>query len=681
MNRWFILFLLLLPCTILAQVQPGTAEEQQLENITETHDDADVTDDSWLQQMEYLKKKPLNLNNATESDLQELQLLSAIQINHFITYRNLLGKFISIYELQAIPAWDITLIQKLLPFVTVGNSDFSKTGLSERFLKGENTALIRFSRLLEKSAGYLIEDTSRSYYAGDPSKLMIRYKYQYKNLLQYGFTAAKDAGEQYFKKGSTVGFDFYSAHLFARNIGMIKAFALGDYTINLGQGLICWQGLAFGKGGDVMNVKRQSAALRPYNSSGAYFFNRGIATTLAYKRWLATAFFSARKLDANFSGNDINDDDVASSIHVSGYHRTQSEIEDRNTLRLFSYGANITYKSKRWHIGFNSIQYAFNNNVQKKEVPYNLYALQGKRWSNSSIDYSFTYRNFHFFGETAIDKNYNPATINGILFSADKRVDMVLLHRFISPAYQSLYGNAFTASTMPTNERGMYMGISIKPNPRIKADFYADVFHFPWLKYRIDAPSYGKDYFIQLSYKPSKTAELYTRYRVQYKPINTQIETNALNNVMPFSNRSWRTQINYQLSLNCSVRQRFELLWYDSPTQQKEKGFLTYFDVFYKPGRSKISINTRLQYFESDSYNSRLYAYENDVLYYYAVPVFYNTGTRYYINVRYSFKKNTAIWLKWSQTIYKNATIIGSGLDEINGNRKSEIRVLLSTIL
>jgi hypothetical protein len=86
----------------------------------------------------------------------------------------------------------------------------------------------------------------------------------------------------------------------------------------------------------------------------------------------------------------------------------------------------------------------------------------------------------------------------------------------------------------------------------------------------------------------------------------------------------------------------------------------------------------RLQYFESDSYNSRLYAYESDVLYYYAVPAFYDKGIKYYLNIKYTILKKTSLWIKWAQYIYNNTTAIGSGLDEIAGNKKSEIRILLS---
>src|ERR1035437_4864743 len=132
---------------------------------------------------------------------------------------------------------------------------------------GERTVLARITQVLEKSKGYLLDgSTANNFYPGSPQKIFVRYKYSYKNLLQYGITAEKDAGEQFFKGAQKSGFDFYSTHFFAKNIGIIKSLALGDFIVNLGQGLTQWMGLAFKKSSDVLNIKRQEDVLRPYNS-------------------------------------------------------------------------------------------------------------------------------------------------------------------------------------------------------------------------------------------------------------------------------------------------------------------------------------------------------------------------------------------------------------------------------
>jgi hypothetical protein len=141
--------------------------------------------------------------------------------------------------------------------------------------------------------------------------------------------------------------------------------------------------------------------------------------------------------------------------------------------------------------------------------------------------------------------------------------------------------------------------------------------------------------------------------------------------------QNWRTQFSYKINAAFSMRSRVELIWVDKETTRAEQGFLTYADIFYKPLLESWACNLRLQYFETGSYDSRLYAYENDVLYGFGIPVFYDKGFRYYMNVNYDVNKKLGVWLKWSQTLYVNKTLIGSGLDEIRGKKRSEIRMQL----
>jgi hypothetical protein len=69
-----------------------------------------------------------------------------------------------------------------------------------------------------------------------------------------------------------------------------------------------------------------------------------------------------------------------------------------------------------------------------------------------------------------------------------------------------------------------------------------------------------------------------------------------------------------------------------------------------------------------------LYAYENDVLYSYSIPVFFDKGYRYYLTLDYDITKKLSFWLRWAQTIYRDKNLIGSGPDEINGNKKTEVK-------
>ena len=673
--RIIILFLFTIhysPFTIYSQETPVT--EQQLENLTDA-DQTETEDDSYLQQLEQFRKNPVNLNTADENDLRELKILSDLQIANLVSYRKLFGKFLSVYELQAVPSWDIYTIKKLLPFITLTEPINVKDLFKTRFRGGEHTLLFRYSQVLEKSKGF-DETTSGTKYLGSPQKLFFRYRYQYKNLLQYGLVGDKDAGEQFFKGAQNKGFDFYSFHLFARKIGSIQSLALGDFTVNMGQGLIHWQSLAFRKSVDVLGLKRQSPVLRPYNSAGEFNFHRGAGLTIQKQKFEITAFVSYRRLSANFVADTVSNEEFISSFLNSGYHRTESEIADRNKLGQLAIGGNIKYKSASWHAALNAINFNFSSPVQKRQEPYNLYAISGKTWSNYSVDYSYTHRNLHFFGEAATDKNFNKAFLNGLLISVDPRVDLSFLHRKIDPQYQSINGNALTENTYPTNENGLFAGISLRPIAGWRLDAYADIYKFPWLKFLVDAPSKGKDFLAQLTYTPNRQLEIYTRFRSEAKQANQSDNTTPTNYLVVLPRQSWRTQINFRIDRSFTIKSRTELLWYDKDGENAEKGFLTFFDIFYKPLLKNYSGNIRLQYFETDGYNSRIYAYENDVLFYYSIPVFFNQGWRYYLNINYDLNARVSLWVKWSQTLYENVQSIGSGLDEIPGSSKSELRFL-----
>src|SRR5438034_2874079 len=118
--------------------------QAQLEDLTDARQ-IETKDASYWQQYEHLKKHPLNLNIADANELKELISLTDLQIDNFISYRNLFGSLISIYELQAIPSWDIVTIKKILPFVTLNSSTSMVEDLRKRLKGGDRSLLVRFS--------------------------------------------------------------------------------------------------------------------------------------------------------------------------------------------------------------------------------------------------------------------------------------------------------------------------------------------------------------------------------------------------------------------------------------------------------------------------------------------------------------------------------------------------------
>ena len=61
----------------------SSTAEQQLENLAEA-EEGESEDDSYLQQLTDLKKRPINLNIATESDLKTFFFLKPLQIQNLL---------------------------------------------------------------------------------------------------------------------------------------------------------------------------------------------------------------------------------------------------------------------------------------------------------------------------------------------------------------------------------------------------------------------------------------------------------------------------------------------------------------------------------------------------------------------------------------------------------------------
>lgn len=643
--------------------------QQQYELVAGTGS-ADPDDDALQQLLEQSVTHKINVNSEAVGQLVRLGIVTDIQLNNLVRYRRLFGDLISIYELQAVPAWDPVMLRKLQQYVTV-DAGASGRRLLQRFRNGEHMLVLRYSQNLETGREYMADANGMRKYMGSASKIFFRYRYLYKDKLQFGLTGDKDAGETFLRGANTAGFDFYSFHLFARQLGKVDCLAIGDYTVNMGQGLIHWQSMAFKKSADAMLVKRQSPVLRPYNSAGEYNFLRGIGISIAARRWQYTCFVSMRKISTNHDADQ--DGPFFSSILRSGYNRTASEIADRNNTLQRTMGAVASYRQGPFRISLNTIHTVYSLPLKKRPDPYNLFAMRGDTWFNSSLDYMYTWKNIHAFGEVALDARGMPAVITGIIASLHKVADLTLLYRNLHAGYQSVWGNAFTVNTSPGNERGCYAGITFRPASGWKIDLYSDLYRFPWLKYRVSALSYGRDWMVQVAYVPDKQVELTVRVRRNMEAVNTtsdsQLESPVYTPVL-----NWRSQLNVQVSKSISIRSRAEFI---SVGHEAAHGFLASADFICKPMQKPYSFSVRFQMHETDNYASRIYAYENDVQYAQSVPAFAGAGLRYYVLMRWDPFPSTACWIRFSTTHVSRTVTVDEPDDNDPMIQNPELKVQL----
>lgn len=640
-------------------------------------DDFDYTE--LVERLNFYKKSNINLNKTNKEQLQELVFLNPLQINNLLEHIAVNGKLINVLELQSIDGFDLETIKNLLYFADINTpTGFENFTFKKLFKDGKNDLLIRYSRFLQTQKGFTIPASSdNTRYLGTPERIFTRYRFSFSNNIQFSLNLEKDAGEKYWNNtNGQTGPDFSSASLYIKDLRSLKKLAIGDYSLQFGQGLTLWSGLSFGKGADIFSVARQDLGLRPYTSVNEFSFFRGIATQINFGKFDFTPFISINKLDAGISLNPLTNLEDISSLQQSGLHRTSNELNNRKRVDQMLFGGNLAYNYRKLSLGLTAYHTKYSQNFAAGTSLYNKFEFTGNSLSNLGFNYSYTINNTYFFGEVAHSLDAGFAYLNGLISSLSPTVSAVVFHRNYQKDYYSFYNQGIGEGSIAVNEKGFYTGLQIKPSRKFDLNFYTDLFKFPWLKFGVDAPSSGYDIFSQFNFTPNKVTRFTLRYQFQNKQQNSPNQ--IIKNVLDFVKKSnYRAEVQYQISKSFSLRNRLEVVEYHEENLPSRFGFLAYQDVNYSPLSSKWSGNMRFALFDTDGFDTRIYAYENDVLYGFSIPGFQNQGIRYYTNVRYNVKRGVDLWLKYSYTQFNGVTTVGSGLDEIQGNSRSEAKVQL----
>lgn len=648
--------------------------------------------------LEAYRERPLNLNKASELELREMGLLSDIQILELINYRATAGDLIAIYELQAIPSFDLQTIRNLVPYVAVsGGLDDYQLSLGQMLREGKNELYLRWSRVLEQQKGFqkpnprpttpffplIVPGIStpqyNQRYLGDPNQYYIRFKHSASNRLSYGFTAEKDRGEEFFTGSNKSGFDFYSAHFFLKDYNKnIKAVALGDFAVSFGQGLILFSGFGYGKSAFALNVKRNSRTLRQYSSVNESNFMRGAGATIALGTHLElTAFSSYIKRDGNLAEPDTSEVDAVflsvTSLDSDGLHRTSSEIADEKAIGQFTTGGSLKWHNPRGHVALNALYDQLDVPLQRTTAPYNRFYFNGDHLLNVSVDYSYIFQNYNFFGETARSENGSIATINGLLIGLDRKVDLALLFRHFPRDYQALNATPFAETSGARNETGFYMGIGIYPSHNWIISAYYDIWRHPWLRFGVNAPSSGYEYRARVTYFIKRKMETYLEVRNQVREENVDRFEEKTDYILPSQSFQARLHLSYQVSKALELRSRIDYGFADNPINDRQDGIAFYQDILYKPLGTPFSFSTRFAIFDTDGFQVRFYAYENGLLYTPSIPAYYNRGSRFYFNIRYRGIRDLTLEARIAQTFWKNEESIGSSLEEIEGPIRTQV--------
>lgn len=622
---------------------------------------------------------PLNINTADFDSLKLLFLLSDGQIDQLLVFRRKYGNFLHLNELLLVPGIGRQDLMNIRPFITLGEPKTQDRMAAVKALaKQELIVKVRGSlplqegyreyrpRDFDKQKDY--EKKVEQRFQGPPVGTCLKYKLGVGQHLQLGLTGENDPGEAYFTRYQKKGFDFLSAYVGVTAGRFLRKLVLGDYRLQWGQGLMAWNGFASGKSDVAVGNEKAGKGFAGCASTDENNYLRGAAVSVQlWPSWTVELFFSKKRTDANLMAKDTagRGDWVSASLYESGYHRNLAECRKKGKMKELAGGFSCQWNTAAFKIGANALYYDFTPALIPGKRLYQQYNDTGKDRLLLGVDYKTGWRGMYVFGETAWSNGHAWATVNGLRWAASW-ISGCVLYRYYDKKYHSHYAAGFGEYSNTSNEEGVYAGADCVPLKNLKINLYYDWFRFFSPRYRATVPKAGYELLGQAVYHARKWEQV-LRIKYERKPEDVKGKPSAA-----------RRKTEYRYQLACRWNQRWECrtrlsAMHYVKEERREWGYMVYADLIYATRHADFKMQCRLAWFDTDSYDSRIYTYEHNVLYGYAFPAFMGKGWRTYLNMSWKPLRQLTLYLKAGLTVRPGIDHTGSGVTEVQGSRLGDL--------
>ncbi|MCS7296676.1 MAG: helix-hairpin-helix domain-containing protein [Bacteroidia bacterium] len=657
---------------IWAQVLPDTLDAGRWELLLEDQAEQAPEGIDWTQVSDIYEtfvRQPVDLNRASDEILLKVPGMTSALLKALRAHQARYGPLLSIYELQAVPGFTEYVYQTIRPYVTVRPA-------TELDIGEGPTQLPSFSQVREVARLTVIQRVQRTWRAfyeagtwraetlrsalGDPYRLYNRIWLQANPYLSVALISEKDPFEElrWSPERRYYGYDYISGHIAIGQVGNLRRLILGDYILQVGQGLVFARGLGFGKGGDpIISLKQPSYGLVPYTSVNEYQFWRGAATTVRLSDRLSiTGMASRLRQDGTLATSaDTTEEEgqFVQTLLTSGLHRTPSELARRGTLLHEAAGGILTWQ-KRWNSAGATFLY------QRFAPPldlggrqaYRYFGFAGSENTVGSLFWDFTIRNLNFFGEAAQSRSGGRALTASVITPLHTTLDIAVQVRHFDPDFHSFY--AYTFAERPfsiQNEQGVYLGVRVRPHSRWEVTAFHDLYRFPWYRYRANSPTEGHESLIQVTYTIRRRLQAYVRVRHETKPYNisSAYAEGLFYQLVPHVRTYIRAHTLYEINPFWRYQARIEVSRYSRET--RSGGYLFYQDVRWQPD-FRWSVSLRWVIYRISSYDARIYTYEAMPPTTFFIPGYYGEGQRAYILIRTRLGRQWTIWMRVGQNLF-----------------------------
>ncbi len=429
---------------------------------------------------QYYIQNPIDINQAKEADWYHLGLVNSSQIKAFFEFKKATGSFLSIWELQAIPLWDLATLKRIRDFIICRTNSPTWNWQSAKHLW-----IHRIEFTVEEKKGFSPPDKrSKVRYFNSPYAELHRYRGQISPALGMGFLAQKDAGESQIT-------DFTSFYLqWHKPISTLYKIIVGNFVNQWGQGLIQAGGFSLGKSYEsIISTQKFHQGSIPYSSSVESGFYRGLVLGFQRKQWNMETFISKRNWDANIQTDSLGWP-YYTSLNRSGLHRTSSELENKNQVQEWSLGNSLNWQARRIPLSLqaNIVWSRWSIPKRNSSRAYQIDDWQGNTLVNSSLSTNFTWQKAQWMAELAFAPQ-SWAFIHGAAWAQSKAIDFSYVFRYASTSYFSPQAQAFGENSEVGNEMGLFIGNQYRWSKRSRLSSYLDLFLFPAAKYQVSQAS------------------------------------------------------------------------------------------------------------------------------------------------------------------------------------------------
>lgn len=620
-----------------------------------------------------LLRHPVNINRANAEELARLLLLNDFQINALLEYIRNTGPVLSIQELSLIYGFSPETVRQIIPYITLGSSRDD-----EPVPKVHPELIQRLSRRVEIPEGFVADSAGGApEYGPNKFECLTRLNTGLGRHFDGGIILQHDPGEFFALNRKQYGPDYSGGYLRYRNQGsFLKAFILGKYHLEFGQGLVAWSGFSLSRSPAVLNITQKPSGIKPYRSAWESGGFQGVATKLQWGHFTLFPFLSHKRVDARIDSTETGTSPGVLSLPETGLHRTVTERSHRQNLGKRDAGFHLRLHAGNWEGGMTFLREWFDLPLIRGTEPYKLLRDSGYSFWRAGADYRFRSKKLLLTGEMARDQDGDWALVQNLEWYFSPVISLVATARKYDPGFYAPGANGFSTSGAPENENGLYLGFRLNPLPRMTLSGYLDTYRHPFATYHSNFPVNGSERLLILNADVSDNLTFTLRYSGRNEDRTYLPDGAAADETANEFLERLRIQGNYRNNDRYSFATRLEFSRYRFPSAPA-RGFLAYQQIGYRHPSGSVSGYFRYTLFGVSGYGARIYAYENDLLYAFSTPSFSGYGTRWFVLLRGSLSRRLNLSLKLSRTHYSDRRETGSGNDRIPAPHVTDIKVQL----